>query len=150
MKKRSIAIALAIVVLVGLVAIGYAILSQRDEITIRINDRNFATRIADEPDERSRGLSGTKQLDEDQAMLFIFQSDAQHGFWMKDMNYSIDIVWLNAQQKITHIEENVSPDTYPTSFKPDEPSRYVLEFRAGTVERLKLVEGQTISFTLPR
>jgi len=57
----------------------------------------------------------------------------EHSIWMKDMNYAIDILWVAQEGNIVHIEENVSPDTFPTSFSSPTPAWYVVEATAGFV-----------------
>src|SRR3954470_9978565 len=63
--------------------------------TVRIGDGIFAAKVVKTAPERAKGLSDTSDLRQDQAMLFVYDSDDKHAIWMKDMNYSIDIVWLN-------------------------------------------------------
>lgn len=60
-------------------------------------------------------------------MWFDFQTDTNTGFWMKEMNFSIDMLFLNKDLKIMHIKENATPESYPESFGPSTPYRYVLE-----------------------
>jgi len=64
-------------------------------------------------------------------MLFVFPEDGKYAFWMKDMRFSIDILWLSADGRVVYMALNVSPDTYPQVFRPDVPARYVLELPAG-------------------
>lgn len=71
-------------------------------------------------------------------MLFVFEEDGYHAFWMKDMKFSIDMIWLDESMAIVHIERNVSPSSYPNTYKSPEPARYVLEVQAGTADRLNL------------
>src|SRR3989304_6446445 len=58
--------------------------------------------IAQTEAEREQGLSGHKPLADDEGMLFIFDKPGYHGFWMKDMLFSIDIIWISADKKIVH------------------------------------------------
>jgi len=82
---------------------------------------------------RQLGLSGTEVMPDDYGMLFIFDSVGEHGIWMKGMNYSIDIFWLDESFNLVHEERNVSPGTYPTVFGEGIKSRYVLETAVGTI-----------------
>ena len=52
----------------------------------------------------SKGLAVKNQLKENEAMLFIFEESAKHSFWMKDMKFPIDIIWLDSASKVVHIE----------------------------------------------
>ena len=64
-------------------------------------------------------------------MLFVFPADGRHSFWMKDMLFSIDMLWLDANGRVVHVEKGVSPATFPQTFTPSSPSRYVLEVPSG-------------------
>ena len=101
---------------------------------------------ASTPDEQQLGLGGRTSLPADEGMLFIFQTPGNYGFWMKDMLFPIDIIWLDDHFAITHIAANVAPDTYPESFYPGEGSRYVLETNAGYSQKNNLSVGETLDF----
>lgn len=91
----------------------------------------IAVDVADDPAERERGLSGRAGLSANEGMLFVFPEDGQHGFWMKDMRFAIDILWLAADGTIVHLEESVAPESYPRVFTPSAAARMVLELPAG-------------------
>lgn len=111
-----------------------------------VNDNNINVWVADTKETRAQGLSGVPRLSSKQGMLFVFDTPVQNGFWMKDMKVSLDIIWLDSSKKVIHIEENVTPETYPETFYPDEPALYVLEIRAGLASELGLEEGDQVSF----
>lgn len=111
---------------------------------IQIGERNVTVLVADTPEEHRQGLSGRTGLGPDEGMLFVFQKDDLYGIWMKDMKFSIDIVWLSLTGKVITIAPNVSPNTYPKSFTPKAPARYVLELPAGYAQRYNLKVGDTI------
>lgn len=94
---------------------------------------------------RLKGLSDRDGLPDKSGMLFIFESPDEQCFWMKDMRFSLDIVWANEAKQIIKIEENVSPDSYPKNFcAPD--TKYVLEFGTGFVDEYGLKTGTTLQF----
>ena len=70
-------------------------------------------------------------LTEGEGMLFVFETDDLHSFWMRDMLFSIDILWIAMDGTVVHIEPSVSPDSFPQTFTPPTPARYVLEVPAG-------------------
>lgn len=111
----------------------------------------FTFEIVATPSLRSQGLSGRANIEPNYGMLFVFPSKDRYGFWMKDMQFSIDIIWLSdtgdGTATIVGIEENVSPSTYPSTFTAPEPVRYVLEMRAGETARLSWRVGTRL--TLP-
>lgn len=91
----------------------------------------FTFEIRDTEAERKQGLSGRTDVPSNYGMLFVFPGKTVPGFWMKDMHVSIDMIWLSDDGTILGIEDSVSPSTYPRTFAPPEPVRYVLETRAG-------------------
>lgn len=112
--------------------------------TIQINERTIRVEIADSPAERERGLSGKAGLGEDEGMLFVFEEDGRPAFWMKDMLFAIDIMWISRDGAIVHIEENVAPETYPASFAPRSEARYVVELPAGYVSKYSVRLGDIV------
>lgn len=101
--------------------------------------------VVQTPEEQQRGLSGRDALSEDYGMLFAYTRDEYYGFWMPDMHFAIDILWLNHAKEVVHIEHGVSPDSYPAVFRPDVPARYVLEVSAGWATLHGVEEGDTLS-----
>lgn len=111
-----------------------------------IGSESFTLFKATSSHSRERGLSFTDYLLEDEGLLFIFSKPASYGFWMKDMNYPIDIIWVSADGEVIYIEENVEPSTYPQVFYPNEhEALYVIELAAGAVRRANIEVGQKIS-----
>lgn len=104
--------------------------------------------IADTPDERAQGLSGTTELADDEGMLFVFDTEGTYGFWMHDMLISIDIIWVASDGSVVHIEHSLSPDTYPQTFTPPLPARYVLEVPAGFALEHEIGVGTRMAFSL--
>ena len=106
--------------------------------TLVIEGRKLPVEIADTPEKREQGLSGRESLPEGSGMLFIFENPATYGFWMKEMRFPIDIVWLSGEVgsstdpiKVIDIERNVQPNTFPHIFYPPVPVKYVLETNPG-------------------
>ncbi len=97
--------------------------------------------LADTNAKRIKGLSGVGSMPKNHGMLFIFEETSEHGIWMKDMNFALDIIWLNDFSEVIYIERNVSPNTFPDSFGTHVKSRYVLEFNAGFVSRNNIKIG---------
>lgn len=96
--------------------------------------------------EKLTGLSGRDSLLPNQGMLFFFNSIGDHLIWMKDMKFSIDIVWIDENYEIVHVEKNISPETYPEVFGPDAPSLYVLELPAGFSDTHGVTVGDKVEF----
>ena len=102
-----------------------------DVRTVQIAGETLRVAIADTEALRERGLGGRESLSQDEGMLFVFPKDGKYAFWMKDMNFPIDILWLSDTGVVVYMVSNVSPNTYPEDFVPEKPSRYVLELPSG-------------------
>jgi uncharacterized membrane protein (UPF0127 family) len=104
--------------------------------------------IADSDAERQLGLSNTKEIPVGVAKIFIFDTSDTWSFWMKDMNYSIDIFWLDENGRVVYVVESVSPETYPhTSFAPQVPAKYVIETKAGFAKENNITVGAVAGMT---
>jgi uncharacterized membrane protein (UPF0127 family) len=97
--------------------------------------------IADSEEERSLGLSGVPSLPPYTGKWFVFETQGMYGFWMKDMNFPIDIVWIDETMTIVGISENISPQSYPNVFYPPKQSKYVLEINSGESVQNSLNRG---------
>jgi uncharacterized protein len=104
--------------------------------TITLRGHTIKLEIADTAWERAQGLSDRPQLLANRGLLFVYPEAGYPSIWMKDMNFAIDILWLNDNWQIVHQERSVSPSTFPQTFKPKAPARYVLELRGGLLEDL--------------
>lgn len=115
--------------------------------TLQVDGHKFSLEVADTTQEQTQGLGDRASLPANQGMLFVFSGTPQvQCFWMKDMEFPLDIVWLGSNKQVVHIEQNVSPDTYPRSFCPSDPAEYVIELNAGTVASTGIRDGQTLNF----
>jgi uncharacterized membrane protein (UPF0127 family) len=114
------------------------------------NGKVITAELAITEDARSRGLMFRKTLNGDQGMLFVFEEEGHHAFWMKNMAFSIDIVWLDRQKRIVHIEHRIPPcqDDPCPSYPPQFPALYVLELKAGTADVLNLQMFDQLEFIL--
>ena len=123
--------------------------SQSTEIlpTLKINEVVFNIEIVDNDEERERGLSGRASLPEGTGMLFDFIIPSRPGFWMKEMNFPIDVVWIDNNWKIVDLTENFSPKSYPQVIFPNSAVQYVLEINAGLIDKNDFRVGQTIDQT---
>lgn len=100
--------------------------------------------IADTLPTRITGLSDTPFLPDHVVKLFAFGTAGPHSIWMKDMNYALDIMWVAKEGEIVHIEENVSPETYPESFSSPVPAWYVIEANAGFIASNTIAIGDEV------
>jgi uncharacterized protein len=87
---------------------------------------------------RQQGLSGVPSLPPNAGKLFVFEQPGIYGIWMKDMLFSIDIIWMDKDMKVVDIKPNVAPSTYPEVFYPSSEAMYVLETNAGFAQTYNL------------
>lgn len=121
---------------------------------ITVGNTKVTVEIAKTGEERQKGLSGRTTLDANSGMLFVFaQKKAFPSFWMKDMLFPLDIIWI-ADGKITKIDKNVpipSPAANQLStlalYNPDKPIDYVLEVNAGFSDKNKLQVGDSVDLS---
>jgi hypothetical protein len=113
-------------------------------VTARLGGEEFSLMVARTEDEQTLGLSGFPTLAQNEGMIFPYGSDDSYGFWMKDMLFPIDIIWIDVSMRVVWVEGSVSPDTYPSIFFPSAPARGVIELSAGTAERLGLSVGSLV------
>ena len=117
----------------------------KKEAEIKINGAVFQIEIADSFLERQKGLSNRKNLGDDKGMLFVFPLAANYSFWMKDMNFPIDIIWLKGD-RVVGISENLAPDnSKPLKiYYPPENIDKALEISAGAAMRKGIKIGDQI------
>jgi len=116
----------------------------------KINNYAFKLYVAKTTKEKEIGLSKYKNLSKDMGMLFSFEKADYYSFWMKQMKFPIDIIFIR-DGKIVTIYKNVNPPKSESEglliYKPKEPSNMVLEINAGLSEKYKLKEGDKVSLT---
>ncbi len=119
------------------------------ETELCVDSARIMVIVADTLPERSAGLSGYAGLPDDAGMLFVLDGQQQPSFWMKDMRFSIDIIWLRAGV-VVQIDADVphppldTPDAQLPRYRPSEPVTHVLELSAGGAERYGIAVGSRI------
>ncbi len=98
---------------------------------LMLNGKTISLEIADTPALQEQGLSDRATLAQDHGMLFVFPTSGYEHFWMKDMHFPLDIIYLDSNDRVVTIFADVAPDTYPKTIAPAAPAKYVLEVNAG-------------------
>jgi uncharacterized membrane protein (UPF0127 family) len=107
--------------------------------------------LAVTPEERAQGLMFRQKIEFGQGMLFVFEREGIYSFWMKNMLIPLDLVWLDREKRVVHIERDVPPCTEnpcPT-YTSKVPALYVLELKAGSFEKRGLKMFDRLDFVLP-
>jgi uncharacterized membrane protein (UPF0127 family) len=104
--------------------------------------------LAADDDLRSQGLMFRDHLNPGTGMLFLFNEDDEHAFWMKNTLIPLDMVWLDASQRVVHVKYNVPPCKVANcpSYPPRVMSRYVLEVAGGEALRHGIKIGDQLRF----
>lgn len=130
---------------------------------ITISGKPFNLECALVPAKQFRGLSGRTDIPADGGMIFVFPRAEERYFVMRDCPVDIDIIFVDAQMKITAMHEmKKGPerteaekvldsrgvnDEYEKRLIPYHskfPAQYVLEFKGGTLKQLNLKEGDKL------
>ncbi len=151
---------LAVPFLAGAGLLVYGLLSLRrvppefNQATVTINGHVFHVSLADTAAKRSQGLSGHSALRADEGMLFLFTAAFRYPFWMKDMLFPLDMIWIQGD-RVVDITPNVpipaagqSIWTLPT-YSPRTAADKVLEVNAGTAAADGLKIGDPAQVQLP-
>lgn len=147
MKKYIPIFAIALVFLFLILFLFYSRYSNstpRLSARITIKDTTVTAEMVSTPQALTRGLSGRENLNDGSGMLFVFNTSGKHSFWMKDMKFPIDIIWIDENLRVVDLKADVPPESYPELFTPRMPSRYVLEVQSGFVEAHKISIGDAI------
>ena len=125
--------------------------SKEGELTLRkTNDSIFKTldiEIAQTDYETQTGLMYRKSMEEHQGMLFIFQEEQPRSFYMKNTEFSLDIIYINKKKEVVSIQKNTIP--YDKNSLPSgEPVLYVLDIKAGLSDRWGIEIGDSVRWLL--
>lgn len=121
--------------------------------TVSINHQTFSVLIAKTDADKQKGLSGRKSLPKSEGMVFLFDKPDYYAFWMKDMLFPIDIIYIHNKRILT-VYSNLQPPTKNmTDFnlpvvKPSEPADTVLEINAGLAKQYNFQTGDTVTLSL--
>lgn len=116
--------------------------------SFRLGENIFSFEVVNTPVSRGQGLSGREEIGSD-GMLFVFSNSDRHTFWMKDMDFDLDMIWI-VDEEVVEITESVSAPQTTTEarnlsiYQPNTPVNLVLEVVAGFVEEHGLEPGARI------
>ncbi len=114
-----------------------------------IRSQIICVELANTDAKRQQGLSGRDPLSVNTGMLFLFPKAARHSFWMKDMKFPLDFLWIR-ESRIVDITHNVPPPKPETPlnelerYMPSEEVDAMLEVHAGTVAALGIAIGDSV------
>ena len=126
------------------------IVHETNKSTVTIGTAVYTVKIADDNLTRGKGLSGQISLPDDHGMLFIFDNPSIQTFWMKDMLFPIDIVWISDACLVDSITPNIPIPLESTEinqlprYQSDSPVKYVLEIAQGQAKVWDIKVGDSV------
>lgn len=120
----------------------YYNLMEKKTVQVNINGCEFAAETVDSLRDQALGLGKRVSMEENEGMLFVFPEKNFHSFWMKDMNFDLDIVWIRGDE-IVYLAKNVSR-SYPYPISPDQEADKVLEINSGLGDRCDIKVGNKV------
>jgi uncharacterized membrane protein (UPF0127 family) len=123
--------------------------SNAQEHWVELQGQRFEVEIADDNEERARGLMFREYLAESSGMLFIHDQQSMQAYWMKNTKIPLDILYFDKNRKLVSQQRDVPPCSLGSRCPPypsNAPALYVLELNAGQAARLGLKDGAEISF----
>ncbi|MSQ07049.1 MAG: DUF192 domain-containing protein [Dehalococcoidia bacterium] len=120
---------------------------------VTIGEARFLVEVVATPEQRAQGLSGRPQLKQGTGMLFIFEKEGAYGFWMKEMQFPLDLVWISSQCAVVDVTLGAPPPApgQPQSelpiYTPKAPVLYVLEINAGEAAPTGIAPGKRLALT---
>ena len=113
-------------------------------------DMPLLLEYAETPWQKIRGLSGRDALPEGHGMFFVYGKPGDYGIWMKDMRFSIDILWFDEHKRLVSVHEAAPPGSYPQVFTPPHPAQFILEMNAGFIASSGVGLGDELIVDDPR
>lgn len=142
-------IVFALILFVGL-ASDFKSFFQGEEPHVIINNQKIYVEIADSSEDKKQGLSDRESLAEDRGMLFIYPEPGNYSFWMKEMKFNLDFVFIN-DQKVVDLKENIpfpKEGEEPQAVRAEAEFDKVLEINQGMIEKLGIEVGDEVAIPL--
>ncbi|HSW99950.1 MAG TPA: DUF192 domain-containing protein [Patescibacteria group bacterium] len=145
-RKRQVVLSLIVLFCIGATVAVVLMRHGYSRVTAQIGTHAYRLEVADTMSTRELGLGNRPSLPTDQGMLFSFSHESVQCFWMKDMQFPLDIIWLDRGKRVVHIAHDVTPASYPRNYCPSNPAQYVIELNAGQASRATVQKGQALTF----
>lgn len=142
--KKTVCFAL---ILILTLSVGLSCLAQNSIQKVCFKDGCIEAEVADSPEERADGLMFRKSLGKNKGMLFILDEEGRPAFWMKNMYFALDIIWMNKLREVIEVTRNVLPCTDDCQdIIPTKEVKYILEVPVGFADSHQIKPGNKINF----
>ncbi|MGH7204322.1 MAG: DUF192 domain-containing protein [Candidatus Levyibacteriota bacterium] len=118
---------------------------------VTIDTHIFSVKVATTSAQQQQGLSGVKSLPQDQGMLFVFATPAKYPFWMKGVNFPLDIIFIKDTKVVSTVQNAPAPKSGETDspiYQPPAPVNKVLEINAGLVKKYDIKQNDDVTIKL--
>jgi len=147
---QKVLILILILFLVLLLVLFFGIFQKKKQGQVCFNNYCFNVEIAQTSAQKAKGLMFRKEIEQNQGMLFIFEQEKEHSFWMKNVSFPLDIIWIDANKKVVFVSYDSQPcynDSKCTAIKPTANAKYVLEINGGVAKGIGIKEGSQLVFS---
>jgi len=121
-----------IIISLILCSVVFFLYKQNTPATVQINGKNIKVEVARTTTERAKGLSSRNSLVPDTGMLFVFDKADLHSFWMKDMLFPLDIIYINNGKVAETTTLQPPSDNNIPKYTPQNKAQYVLELNVNS------------------
>jgi uncharacterized membrane protein (UPF0127 family) len=118
-------------------------------VKVRVRSKTVDSELADTILKKTKGLMFRRSLPHGKGMLFAFDRETHHPFWMFGMRFPIDMIWIDRKKQVVDVTEDARPCLCPLFckvYRPRKKARYVLEVNVGFVEKNRVKIGDKVRF----
>jgi uncharacterized membrane protein (UPF0127 family) len=137
-SRRQLAVILVLFVILILLS---GLRHVQNTSAVQLASKTYNLEIANTDTAREKGLGDRSSMPANHGMLFSYRRAGQQCFWMKNMRFSLDMIWLDSAYKVVKVMPNITPQTYPTGYCA--VAQYVIELNAGQAAQANLRLGQS-------
>ncbi|MBD3303903.1 DUF192 domain-containing protein [Candidatus Woesearchaeota archaeon] len=132
-----------------LIPLLFALIACTSRPCVEIGDTKVSVEVPETPAEMARGLMHREHLGENDGMLFVFDEERKHGFWMKNTLIPLDMVFINSENTIVDILTAEPCEKEPCkNYIPKAEAKYVLEINSGFSEKHNIQIGEEVKLNI--
>ncbi|HSX09440.1 MAG TPA: DUF192 domain-containing protein [Candidatus Saccharimonadales bacterium] len=147
LNKIIIGFIVLLLIVSGIVLFQLNKTSPLPKTTVTIDKQDFSVEVATTSAQQQQGLSGRGSMPKNSGMLFIFKTAQKYPFWMKDMKFPLDMIFINDNKIVDIIPNTPAPkngnDNLPI-YTPAAPDNQTLEINAGLAKQYGFKKGDAV------
>jgi hypothetical protein len=122
--------------------------SQKEKTIVYFQNYSFEVELAQNSWQRAKGLMFKEEMDENQGMLFVFPKPGLYNFWMKNVRFPSDLIWIDQEKKIVDLKLQQQPCSASScsAIEPKSKAQYVLELKGGMASKAGMTVGSQLKF----